>query len=74
MYKTVKPTTFTLPLDILDDLSVMAKELGKKKTAIVTEALGMYMDFQDLKEVEKRLEESNGEYLSGDEFWKMVEK
>lgn len=57
MYKTVKPTTFTLPLELLEDLDVMSKELGKKKTSIVTEALEMYMDYQDVKLAKKRLEE-----------------
>ena len=31
MYKTVKPTTFTLSLELLEDLDIMSKELGKKK-------------------------------------------
>lgn len=69
MYKTVKPTTFTLPLDLLEDLDLMSKELGKKKTAIVTEALEMYMDYQDLKVAEERLQNSEGT-LSSDEFFK----
>ena len=42
MYKTVKSTTFTLQVTLL-------KELGKKKTTIVTKDLEMYMDLQDLK-------------------------
>jgi RHH-type rel operon transcriptional repressor/antitoxin RelB len=59
MYKTVKPTTFTLPLTLLEELDGLSKELGKKKTAIVTEALEMYMDMNDLKEAEKRLEDKS---------------
>ena len=54
MYKTVKPTTFTLPLTLLDELDGLAKELGKKKTAIVAEALEMYMDMNDLKPIKNR--------------------
>jgi predicted DNA-binding protein len=69
MYKTVKPTTFTLPLDLLEDLDVMSKELGKKKTAIVSEALEMYMDYQDIKIAEDRIKNSEGR-LSSDEFFK----
>lgn len=68
MYKTVKPTTFTLPLDLLSDLDEMSKEMGKKKTAIVTEALEMYMDYQDVKLAEDRLVNSNR--LKSDEFFK----
>ncbi len=67
MYKTVKPTTFTLSLTLLDELDSLAKELGKKKTAIVTEALEMYMDMNDLKQAENRLHEQN---IPADEFFK----
>lgn len=69
MYKTVKPTTFTLPLGILEDLDAMAKEMGKKKTAIVSEALEMYMDYQDIKLAEKRLNDGT-KPLSHEEFLK----
>lgn len=67
MYKTVKPTTFTLPLTLLDELDSLAKELGKKKTAIVAEALEMYMDMNDLKEAERRLQDKN---VEADDFFK----
>ena len=60
MYKTVKPTTFTLPIGILEDLDTFSKDLGKKKTAIVAEALEMWMDYQDLKLAEKRLNDGSG--------------
>lgn len=66
MYKTVKPTTFTLPLPLLDELEQLAKSLGKKKTAIVTEALEMYMDINDLKQAEKRLDEPT---IQADDFF-----
>ena len=69
MYKTVKPTTFTLSLELLEDLDAMSKEMGKKKTAIVTEALEMYMDYQDIKLAEDRLKNSEGR-VSADEFFK----
>jgi len=59
MYKTVKPTTFTLPLTLLTELDSLAKELGKKKTAIVSEALEMYMDMNDLKTARSRLNDKN---------------
>jgi len=66
MYKTVKPTTFTLPLTLLSELDSLAKELGKKKTTIVAEALEMYMDMHDLKEAEKRLKD---EEISAEAFF-----
>ncbi|MBN1840542.1 MAG: hypothetical protein JW802_10930 [Campylobacterales bacterium] len=72
MYKTVKPTTFTLPHLILEDLETMSQELGKKKNAISLEALEMYMDYQDLQLAKKRIQESEGR-LGADEFFKEID-
>ena len=72
MYKTVKPTTFTLSLELLDDLDAMSKEMGKKKTAIVSEALEMYMDYQDIQLAKKRLNDSSGT-IKADDFFKELE-
>jgi RHH-type transcriptional regulator, rel operon repressor / antitoxin RelB len=69
MYKTVKPTTFTLSLELLEDLDAMSKEMGKKKTAIVSEALEMYMDYQDIQLAKKRLNDSTGT-INADDFFK----
>ena len=69
MYKTVKPTTFTLSLELLEDLDAMSKEMGKKKTAIVSEALEMYMDYQDIQLAKKRLNDSSGT-IKADDFFK----
>ena len=69
MYKTVKPTTFTLSLELLEDLDIMSKELGKKKTAIISEALEMYMDYQDIQLAKKRLNDSTGT-INADDFFK----
>ncbi|MBU0923959.1 ribbon-helix-helix domain-containing protein [bacterium] len=69
MYKTVKPTTFTLSLELLEDLEAMSKEMGKKKTAIVSEALEMYMDYQDIQLAKKRLNDSTGT-INADDFFK----
>ncbi len=69
MYKTVKPTTFTLSLELLEDLDIMSKELGKKKTAIISEALEMYMDYQDIQLAKKRLLQSTGT-MKADDFFK----
>ncbi|GEM_PF-2040471 len=73
-YKSVKPATFTLPIGLLEDLDALSKELGKKKTAIVTEALEMYMDYQDLQVAVKRLEDPDAEYLEMDAFFDELEK
>jgi RHH-type transcriptional regulator, rel operon repressor / antitoxin RelB len=69
MYKTVKTTTFTLSLELLEDLDAMSKEMGKKKTAIVSEALEMYMDYQDIQLAKKRLNDSTGT-IKADDFFK----
>lgn len=69
MYKTVKPTTFTLSLELLEDLDIMSKELGKKKTAIISEALEMYMDYQDIQLAKQRLKDSS-ETITHDELLK----
>jgi predicted DNA-binding protein len=70
MYKTVKPTTFTLPLALLEELDSLAKELGRKKTSIVTDALEMYMDYHDLKVADKRLANSDDKNIKADDFFK----
>ena len=70
MYKTVKPTTFTLPLTLIEELDNLSKSLGKKKTAIVAEALEMYMDMQDLKIAESRLDD---ETVDADLFFEALE-
>ena len=67
MYKTVKPSTFTLPVSLLQELDELAKALGKKKTAIVTEALEMYLDMYDIKEAEHRLKD---ETVDAETFFK----
>jgi predicted DNA-binding protein len=70
MYKTVKPTTFTLPLTLIEELDNLSKSLGKKKTAIVAEALEMYMDMHDLKIAESRLDD---ETVDADLFFEALE-
>jgi predicted DNA-binding protein len=70
MYKTVKPVTFTLDKGLIADLNALAQELGKKKTAIVSEALEMYMDYQDLKEAERRLDDPNDTIMDAESFFK----
>ena len=55
-------STFTLPDYIVRELSQFSKELGKKKSHIVAEALMQYFDILDLKLAQKRsLEVHNGE-------------
>ena len=67
MYKSVKPSTFTLPLPLLEELDTLAKKLGKKKTAIVKEALEMYLDMYELEIAQSRLNDKN---IKAEEFFK----
>ena len=67
-YKNVKPVTFTLPFNLIDELDVLSKELNKKKTTIVKEALEHYMDYQDIQLAKKRLD--NPTIVKADDFFK----
>ena len=67
MYKSVKPITITLPLELIAQLDSLAKESGKKKTSIVSEALEMYLDFNDIKVAQSRLNDKN---IKADDFFK----
>jgi predicted DNA-binding protein len=67
-YKNVKPVTFTLPFSLVDDLDRLSKELSKKKTTIVKEALEYYMDYQDIQLAKQRLTKPN--LIKADDFFK----
>ncbi|CAA6809101.1 MAG: Unknown protein [uncultured Campylobacterales bacterium] len=69
MYKNVKPVTFTLPFDLIDDIDNIALSLKKKKTTIVKEALEMYLDYQDLKIAESRLTDGDDEVIESEDFF-----
>jgi predicted DNA-binding protein len=66
-YKNVKPVTFTLPFSLIDELDMLSKELDKKKTTIIKEALEYYMDYQDIQLAKKRLE--NPTLVKADDFF-----
>jgi predicted DNA-binding protein len=67
-YKNVKPVTFTLPFDLIEEIDNLSKTLNKKKTTIVKEALEYYLDYQDLQLAKKRLK--NPTLVKADEFFK----
>lgn len=65
--------SFTLDKRVLSELEDIAKELGKKKSHIVEQALEMYFDAVDTKIADKRLEElAQGEeqVVPAQEVWK----
>ncbi len=52
-----KKALFSLPPVISNELDAVAKELRKRKSHIVAEALEMYFDHLDLKLAKKRYED-----------------
>ena len=63
----------TLPGAVSEELESISKELGSKKSHIITKALELYFDELDLEIAERRLKEfENGETdtISADEVWK----
>jgi predicted DNA-binding protein len=63
----------TLPRAVSEELESISKELGSKKSHIITQALELYFDELDLEIAKRRLEEfENGETdtISADEVWK----
>ena len=52
-----KKTLFSLPQTITSELETISKELHKRKSHIVAEALEMYFDHLDLKIAKKRYED-----------------
>jgi len=67
MYKSVKPITITLPLELIAQLDRLSKESGKKKTSIICDALEMYLDFNDIKVAQSRINDKN---IKADKFFK----
>jgi predicted DNA-binding protein len=65
----VESVTFEIPLDILQELEVLSKEINKDKTVMVNEALNMYLAYQELSLQQKPIEDENNKPLSADEFF-----
>jgi len=63
---------FTLDENVLFELSSIAKELGKKKSHIVEEALEYYFDLLDVEIAKKRLKEiksGKSELVPAEKVW-----
>ncbi len=54
--------TITLPSEVTEELSLFAKELGEKKSRIVSEALNLYFDIKDSELAEIRLKNREESY------------
>mgnify|MGYP000005765188 CR=1 FL=1 len=58
----------TLPRAVSEELESISKELGSKKSHIITQALELYFDELDLEIAERRLKEfENGESYTAPE-------
>ncbi|WP_373036238.1 ribbon-helix-helix domain-containing protein [Sulfurimonas sp.] len=69
MDKKVKSVTFEIPIEILEELDVLSKEINKDKTVMVNEALNMYLAYQELSLQQKPIEDENNKPLTADEFF-----
>ncbi len=68
-------STFTIDKEVIDELNVVAEELGEKKSHIVEKALTMYYDYIDVAIAEKRLkevDEGRSETVSAEEVYKAL--
>jgi len=58
----VKRLNITLDKEIAEELDLISKELGEKKSKLIEKALTFYFDYLDLKIAEERLKKlENGE-------------
>ncbi len=58
----VKRLNITLDKEIAEELDLISKELGEKKSKLIEKALTFYFDYLDLKISEERLKRlENGE-------------
>lgn len=65
--------SFTLDKNILNELDLVALELGKKKSHIVEQALELYFDTIDLVIAERRLDRlasGKDKVVSAEDVWK----
>ena len=68
-------STFTIDKAVIDELNVVAEELGEKKSHIVEKALTMYYDYIDVTIAEKRLkalDEGKSKTVSAEEVYKAL--
>lgn len=69
MNNKVESVTFEIPVEILQELEVLSKEINKDKTVMVNEALNMYLAYQELSLQQKPIEDENNKPLTADEFF-----
>jgi len=68
-------STFTIDKAVVDELNLIAEELGEKKSHIVEKALTMYYDYIDVTIAEKRLkalDEGKSKTVSAEEVYRAL--
>jgi len=69
MNKKVQSITVELQSDLLEDLDKLSTEIGKDRTVMVSEALNMYLAYQELSLQQKPIEDQSNKPLTADEFF-----
>lgn len=69
MNEKVESITVELPIELLEDLDKLSKEINKNRTVMVSEALNMYLAYQELSLQQKPIEDENNKPLTADEFF-----
>jgi len=69
MNKKTESITFNIPLELSQELDRLSLEIAKDKQKMMTEALNMYLAYQELSLQQKPMEDENNKPLSADEFF-----
>jgi metal-responsive CopG/Arc/MetJ family transcriptional regulator len=69
MNEKVESITVELPIELLQDLDKLSVEINKSRKVMVTEALNMYLAYQELSLQQKPIEDENNKPLTADEFF-----
>ncbi|MBD3799077.1 hypothetical protein [Sulfuricurvum sp.] len=72
-YVNVTKMSITLDNSVANELNALSKELNKKKSHVIENALMLYFDMLDEKIADKRLrevEEGTVNTISAEEVWK----
>jgi len=69
MNEKVESIMVELPLELLEDLDKLSAEINKNRTVMVSEALNMYLAYQELSLQQKPIEDENNKPLTADEFF-----
>ena len=69
MNEKVESITVELQVGLLEDLDKLSVEINKSRTVMVSEALNMYLAYQELSLQQKPIEDENNKPLTADEFF-----